>query len=132
MIRLEVTRGQSTGKVFESSADLLRVGRSEGNDLLLVDDVVSGEHAQIFFDGEKYLLRDQRSTNGTLVVRGAERLAVDDSVGREVPLAQGDVIELGTGEQAVTLSAAITIDEAARVVAFRRIDDFAPAESRVE
>jgi transcriptional regulator with GAF, ATPase, and Fis domain len=132
MIRLEVTRGQSAGKVFESTADLVRLGRSEGNDVLLVDDLVSGEHAQIFFDGEKYLLRDQRSTNGTLVVRGAERLAVDDTVGREVPLASGDVIELGMGESVVSLSAAITIDEAARVVAFRKIDDFAPAESRVE
>ena len=132
MIRLEVTRGQSTGKVFESSADLVRVGRSEGNDLLLVDELVSGEHAQIFFDGEKYLVRDQRSTNGTWVVRGVERLAVDDTVGREVPLATGDVIELGTDELAVSLSASITIDEAARVVAFRKIDDFEPAESRVE
>ena len=63
MIRLEVTRGQQAGKVFESSADLVRIGRSEGNDLLLGDELVSGEHAQIFFDGERYLLRDQRSTN---------------------------------------------------------------------
>src|ERR1700691_2855082 len=121
MIRLEVTRGQSAGKVFESTADLVRLGRSEGNDLLLVDDVVSGEHAQIFFDGEKYLLRPQRSTHATLVVRRVARRAVDDSVGREVPLAKGDVIELGTGEQAVTLSAAVTIDEAALSVAFRTI-----------
>ncbi len=97
-----------------------------------MDDVVSAEHAQLFFDGERYLLRDQGTAQGTAVVRGAERLAVDDTVGREVPLAPGDVIELGTGESAVSLSAAITIDEAARVVAFRKIDDFAPrrAESR--
>src|SRR5580658_9428061 len=122
MIRLEVTRGQSTGKVFESSADLVRVGRSEGNDLLLVDELVSGEHAQIFFDGEKYLVRDQRSTNGTFVLRGAERLPVDDAAGRERPLAAGDVVELGTGETTVAFSVGITIDEAARVVAFRKID----------
>ena len=132
MIRLEVTRGQQAGKVFESSADLVRIGRSEGNDVLLGDEIVSGEHAQLFFDGEKYLVRDQRTTNGTFVVRGPERLAVDDGAGREVALAAGDVVELGAGADVVSLAVAITIDEAARVVAFRKIDDFAPAESRVE
>jgi Nif-specific regulatory protein len=132
MIRLEVTRGQSNAKVFESSADLVRIGRSEGNDLALGDEVVSGEHAQVFFDGEKYLLRDQRSTNGTFVVRGGERLPVDDAAGREVAIVDGDVVELGTGDAAVSLSVGIGIDEAARVVAMRKIDDFDPAERRVE
>ncbi len=121
-----------TGKVFESSADLIRVGRAEGNDLVLADDVVSAEHAQLFFDGERYLLRDQRSASGTWVVRGPERIAVDDAVGREVPLRAGDAVELGEGEHAVALKTEITIDEAARVVTLRKIDDFAPAESRVE
>ena len=132
MIRLEVPRGQQTGKVCESSADLVRIGRAEGNDVLLGDELVSGEHAQIFFDGERYLLRDQRTTNGTFVVRGPERIAVDDGVGREVPLETADVIELGTGEGTVSLTLALTIDETARVVAPRTIDDFAPAEIRVE
>ncbi len=132
MIRLEVTRGQSTGKVFESSADLVRIGRSEGNDVLLGDEVVSGEHAQVFFDGEQYLLRDQRTTNGTFVARGEERIAVDDAVGREVALETADVIELGTGRARSRSPLALTIDETARFVAMRKIDDFAPAEIRVE
>src|SRR5277367_3389924 len=116
MIPLEVTRGQQAGKVFESSADLVRLGRSEGNDFVLGDELVSAEHAQLFFDGEKYLLRDQGTPNGTFVVRGAERLAVDDAVGREVPLGGDDVIELGSGDSAVALAVAIALDEAARVV----------------
>jgi transcriptional regulator with GAF, ATPase, and Fis domain len=132
MIRLEVTRGQQAAKVFESAADLIRIGRAEGNDLLLGDDVVSAEHAQVFFDGEQYLLRDQRSTSGTFVRRGEERIAVDDANGREVPLKPGDVVELGSGEEAVAFTVGITLDQAARVVAIRKIDDFAPAESRVE
>ena len=133
MIKLEVNTGPAVGKAFESTADLVRIGRAEGNDLTLGDDIVSGEHAQAFFDGERYLLRDQRSTNGTYVVRGEERIAVDDSVGREVPLADGDVVELGTGGQAVKLKVALTIDEnRARVVAMRKIDDLEPAASRVE
>jgi Nif-specific regulatory protein len=132
MIRLEITRGQAAGKVFESTADLVRVGRAEGNDLIVGDDLVSGEHAQIFFDGEKYLLRDQRSTNGTHVVRGGARIAVDDTVAREVPLADGDQIELGAGEGGAVLAVALRVEENARVVAMRKIDDLAPTESRVE
>ena len=65
-------------------------------------------------------------------MRGPERLAVDDRRGREVALAAGTSSELGAGADVVSLAVAITIDEAARVVAFRKIDDFAPAESRVE
>src|SRR5580700_4457062 len=122
MIRLEVKKGQATGKVFESTADLVRVGRAEGNDVIVGDDLVSGEHAQFFFDGEKYLVRDQRSTNGTWVVRGETRIAVDDAALREVPLADGDVVELGTADGMVALGVTLKVDEnPARVVAMRKI-----------
>jgi Nif-specific regulatory protein len=132
MIRLEVKKGQAVGKVFESTADLVRLGRAEGNDVIVGDDLVSGEHAQVFFDGEKYLLRDQRSTNGTHVVRGDARIAVDDAVAREVPLEDGDQIELGAGEGGALLALTLKVEQNARVVAIRKIDDLAPAESRVE
>jgi Nif-specific regulatory protein len=132
MIRLEVKKGQAAGKVFESTADLVRLGRAEGNDVIVGDDLVSGEHAQVFFDGEKYLLRDQRSTNGTHVVRGDARIAVDDAVAREVPLEDGDQIELGAGEGGALLALTLRVEQNARVVAIRKIDDLAPAESRVE
>ena len=135
MIRLEVTQGLSRGARHESSADIVRVGRAEGNDLVLPDELVSGEHLRIVFGGERYLLRDLRSTNGTVVVRAAERIVVDDTHGREVEIRAGDLVELGSGELAVGL--AVTIaggaeDDVARVLAMRKIDELGPAHSAIE
>ena len=133
MVRIEVTQGQSAGKHLESAADLLRIGRGEGNDVVLGDDIVSGEHVQILFTGDRYLVRDQRSTNGTAVVRNGERTPLDDTNGREMTLETGDVIELGSGEQIVGLKVTLKDDgDNARVVAMRRIEDIEPAQQSVE
>src|SRR5580704_3088854 len=98
MIRLDVTQGLARGSRHESTADVVRVGRAEGNDLVLPDELVSGEHVRIVFGGDRYLLRDLRSTNGTAVLRAESRIALDDGNGREVALQPGDVVELGGGD----------------------------------
>jgi len=133
MIKLEVTQGQSRGERHESSADVIRLGRSADNDLVLPDEPISSEHARIVYGGEKYLLRDLRSTNGTVVVRGTLRIALDEGNGREMALAAGDVVELGSGDKLVRLSVAIAEEtEEARVLAMRKIDELGRAESAVE
>jgi transcriptional regulator with GAF, ATPase, and Fis domain len=133
MIRLEVTGGQSVGKQLESSADLLRIGRAEGNDFILTDDHVSGEHAQVLFTGDRYLLQDQRSTNGTYLVRAGDRVALNDANGHAARLESGDTIELGVDPRVVTFAVTITDDaDNARVVAMRRIEDIEPAATNVE
>src|ERR1700722_13375192 len=101
MIRLEVTRGQLTGKRVESSADTFRIGRAGDSDLALPDDHVSSDHARILLKSDRYVLCDLRSTNGTVVVRKGERITLDDTNGREVPLEAEDAIELGSGDQLV-------------------------------
>jgi len=133
MIKLEVTQGQKRGERHESSADVIRLGRSADNDLVLPDEPVSSEHARIVYGGEKYLLRDLRSTNGTVVVRGTLRVPLDEGNGREIPLAAGDVVELGSGDKLVRLSVTIAEEtEEARVLAMRKIDELGRAESAVE
>jgi Nif-specific regulatory protein len=135
MIRLEVTEGVARGSRHESSADVVRLGRALGNDLVLPDELVSGEHARIVFGGDRYLVRDLRSTNGTAVVRAERRIALDDANGREMQLEQGDVLELGGGGRVVRLAVTIADDadrDDARVLAIRRIDELGPAESAVE
>jgi Nif-specific regulatory protein len=134
MIRLEVTEGVARGSRHESSADVVRLGRATGNDLVLPDDLVSGEHARIVYGGEKYLVRDLRSTNGTAVVRAERRIALDDANGREMELEQGDVLELGGGGRVVRLAVTIADDAErdARVLAMRKIDELGPAASAVE
>ncbi len=69
MIRVEVTRGESVGTALEPTTDVVRIGRAEGNDLVVLDTHVSSEHAKIVFAGERYVLVDQRSTNGTAILR---------------------------------------------------------------
>ena len=136
MIRLEVTQGLARGSRHESSAALIRLGRAAGNDVVLPDEHVSGEHASIVSGDERYLLRDLRSTNGTAVVRGERRIALDEGNGREVTLEGGDVVELGQGEAAVrlmiTLAAAAQDASGAHVLAVRKIDELGRAESTVE
>jgi len=133
MIKLEVTQGESAGRTLESSRDALHIGRAEGNDLMLPDEIVSGDHARIVFAGAAHVLKDLRSTNGTSVVRGGERLVVDPSATSDVPLQTGDLIELGSGERAVHLAVTVQ-DEAedAHVVAVRKIEEIAPTSAAVE
>ncbi len=133
MIRLEVTKGQLAGKQIESPKDSLHIGRSSDSDLALPDDHISSDHARIVLRGERYVLGDLHSTNGTAVVRRGERIALDDTNGRELPLESGDVIELGGGDQVVSLTVTVAEEpEDARVVAVRPIDEFQPATTTFE
>jgi pSer/pThr/pTyr-binding forkhead associated (FHA) protein len=69
---------------------VLTIGRSSGNDLVLVDGLVSRHHAQIRQEGGTTALHDLDSKNGTFVngqrVRGS------------IPLQPGDVIRVGQTE----------------------------------
>ncbi len=133
MLRLEVVRGQAVGAVVEASAEIVRIGRAEGNDLLVPDTHVSSEHAKVVWTGEKYVLVDQRSTNGTAILRGAERIALDDTTSREAQLLDGDVIELGTQDRIVHLSVSIRDDaDDAKVFALKRIEELLPHATIVE
>nr|WP_275957829.1 FHA domain-containing protein [Rhabdochromatium marinum] len=50
-----------------SKANVFTIGRGYDNDLVMVDFAVSKRHAIIEIKPEGYLLRDHRSTNGTMV-----------------------------------------------------------------
>src|SRR5579863_4076135 len=128
MIRLEVTRGQLAGKHVESNEDGLRIGRASDSDLVLTDDHVSSDHARIVYKADRYTLVDLRSTNGTSLVRGGERVVLGDANGREAALQDGDVIELGSGDALVSLRLTLVPEaEDARVVTIRRIEEIEPA-----
>ncbi len=131
MIRIEVVQGQKPGEKRESATDSLKVGRAETNDLVLTDVVVSGDHLSIALAGDQYVVTDLRSTNGTAIIRGSERIALD--AGSATVLLAGDLIELGQGASAVRLAVVTSEDaEEARVLAIRRIDEIEPAATNVE
>lgn len=133
MIRLEVTRGQLSGTAIEPTSDVVRIGRAEGNDLVLTDTHVSSEHAKIVFAGDKYVLVDQRSTNGTAILRGGERIVLDDSNGRETALEDEDVIELGSQDRVVEIKVGLREEaDTAQVFALKKIEELVPRATILE
>jgi len=133
VIRLEVTRGQLVGSAIEPTADVIRIGRAEGNDLVVPDTHISSEHAKIVFSADRYVLVDQRSTNGTSILRGNERITLDDVNNREAMLEDGDVIELGSQDRIVHVAVGIREDaEDARVFAMKKIEELVPRATILE
>ena len=51
----------------------LKIGRQEGNDLVLAEGGVSRQHARVFVEGGKVMVEDAGSANGTFV--DGERIA---------------------------------------------------------
>ncbi|MBI2394095.1 MAG: sigma 54-interacting transcriptional regulator [Deltaproteobacteria bacterium] len=136
MIRIDVTRGDGTARSVtraDGDAQPIRIGRVVDNDLVLDARYLSSEHARVAWSGERFVVQDLRSTNGTVVVRRGERLKLDDSNGRQSALEDGDLLELGVPEDPVVL--AVTVKEeadATHVVAVRSIDDLRPAALEIE
>ncbi len=72
----------------------LVVGRSKG-DLVLEDPMISGRHLQILLVGDKWVLRDLGSTNGTMV---------DGRLVREMTLRPGSEIAVGNTRMVLFLA----------------------------
>jgi transcriptional regulator with GAF, ATPase, and Fis domain len=85
--KLVVLKGNQRGREFVIASDVIRVGKAEGNDLLLAEDTVSRVHCEILRDARGYLLRDLQSTNGTFL---------DGAEVREAYVRAGSVITVGT------------------------------------
>jgi len=86
MAILEVIRGPDSGSSFHVHSDELTIGRSSRADISLSDRQVSGHHARLTRDGDRYVLADLGSSNGTFI--NGHRV-------KEVPLQSGDEIALG-------------------------------------
>ena len=84
--RLQPLSGDMAGRDFPLAKTLISIGRGLDNDLVIDDARVSRHHAQITFRHSHYLLRDQRSTNGTFVNNQSVETVV---------LASGDRVSIG-------------------------------------
>ena len=93
-IRIEVLGGSDAGLVFESDADVVRLGRAAECELRLRDPQLSSRHARLTATERGFALEDEGSTNGTALIRGGERIELEPgATGREVQ--NGDELELG-------------------------------------
>ncbi len=83
---LLILDGDRKGEEVPLEEGRFTIGRKEKNDLVLHDPRVSGFHAEVVREGEKWILRDLGSTNGTFL---------DGRRVEEVPLEHGDTFSVG-------------------------------------
>jgi Nif-specific regulatory protein len=139
VIVLEILEGSARGHVFKFEDSTITVGRAATNSLVLHDYHLSGQHGQIFAEGDQFIYRDLRSTNGSAIRRGDEFLAVDASADWEVSLKSGDCLQLGDPAEPVIMRIGLpeVVEEAAgdlrdRLIASRSIVDLPKVTDRVE
>jgi DNA-binding NtrC family response regulator len=95
--RLIVVKGPRPGAAYDLKSGDTRIGKDGDNDIVIDDPTVSRNHFTIARDGERYVVRDLGSTNGTFV-DGAQ---VKEAYLRPgVSLEAGDVVMRFQPEQA--------------------------------
>ncbi len=81
-MKIEPAQGQGFEREFDR--DSMVIGRSSTSDLTLADPFLSRHHARIFRDGDKILIEDLGSRNGTLLngveVASTERVEAGDTI----------------------------------------------------
>jgi FHA domain/zinc-ribbon domain len=83
---LVIMRGSEAGSKFLLDRDVTSCGRHPSSDIFLDDITVSRRHAEILREGNRFLVKDTGSLNGTYVNR--ERVDVAELVG-------GDELQVG-------------------------------------
>jgi len=83
---LAVLRGPNAGSRFLLDSDLTLAGRHPDSDIFLDDVTVSRRHAEFYRQGDRFVVRDVGSLNGTYVNR--ERI-------EQAELHEGDEVQVG-------------------------------------
>ena len=109
MIRIVVRKGGLAGKSFEFRRDSIHIGRADGNDLVLPDEWISSHHARIAISGERYILQDLRSTNGTFMVYGETRTRLEQ--GQTQELLADNTVQFGSKDSIVEMSIQVIEDD---------------------
>src|SRR4051812_26300819 len=132
-IRIEVLSGDDPARVFESDADVVRIGRAPECELRLSGAHVSGRHACISATGAGFAIEDEGSANGSALLRGEERIELLLSGGRHA-LFSGDELELG-GESGEPTRLRVGLGDelpAPEVVATRSLQELASATQTLQ
>ncbi len=83
---LRVVEGPDEGETREIRNAMTLIGRGRHCDLVLHDDRVSARHASLSFVNGEFRLKDEESTNGTLL---------NGSTVKEFAIKDGDLIRVG-------------------------------------
>jgi hypothetical protein len=89
---LVMRHGPLVGSMYQIDRDILMVGRDPANDITIDSPVISRQHARLIRSGNRVMVEDMASTNGTYInltlVRGVQTLRPGDA------LALGDAVIL--------------------------------------
>ena len=87
MAYLVILDGSRSGEHIQLSSSEVSIGRAAGNTVSLDGPAISGNHCLIRHQGERYIVIDLDSTNGT---------SVNDEPISEHEIRRGDILTLGT------------------------------------
>lgn len=88
MAYLSVKEGEQQGSRIELDKSVVRIGRRDDNDGVLLDPSVSGSHCEIVKTAAGFSVKDLGSTNGTYV----NNLPVE---GAPLPVYRNDILKIG-------------------------------------
>ena len=98
MTKLYVLDGPDKGMSFDLEGDTIHIGRSSDNHIQLTDKHISRKHLEVFRKGERYLIKDLESKNGTFVDGEPIGPGIEFEAKEGVPIVIGiSVICLGKG-----------------------------------
>jgi transcriptional regulator with GAF, ATPase, and Fis domain len=132
VIRLEVRAGNARGAAFDRASETVQLGSAAGNDIVLVGPTIEGQHAKLLAASTGVILEDLGTVAGTSRIRQGERTAADEANKFRLTLQEGDLIELGSGEEATVLAVVSITDDSdttSKVMALRSQED-AQSQSR--
>jgi pSer/pThr/pTyr-binding forkhead associated (FHA) protein len=88
---LRIRNGGFEGMTYPLEAEETLIGRNPNTDITLLDEGISREHALVLYDaeGDRYVVEDLQSTNGTKV--NGKRV-------RSAELHPGDTLQIGSTE----------------------------------
>ncbi len=110
---LEILDGDRAGEVLPVGDTTIRIGRKTGNDIVLADEKTSGVHCEIQPEGDRLVLKDLGSTNGTFL--DGRRLT-------ELVLTPGDVVTIGRTRVRFRVEGDAAADVDAGEFAMRKLD----------
>lgn len=89
MIKLYLMDDTAEGQSFDIESDTIFIGRSSDNDIRIKDRSVSRRHLKIVKDGDKYLVTDLNSKNGSFIDGELLPPGVDFEVQEGTPIVVG-------------------------------------------
>ena len=104
MIILEILEGTGKGRGVDTEEQAVKVGRDAKNQLFIDDIHVSTVHGEFRQDGGTWVYEDHKSTNGSAVIKGDEKITLSADSNQFISeIQEGDLVLIGSARQPVVI-----------------------------